>query len=108
YPPADMPEDAETIRRLYNFAEPGKLADLRGNEAVTAICQRYKDAGDDEKAAKDRKDVARAELLQIIGDAEKALVDGFSVSAGMIGPTRIEYDRAGYRDFRIYAKKAKK
>lgn len=107
-PAADMPEDAETIRRLYNFAEPGKLADLRGNAQATEWARLYKAASDDIKEATDRKDVARAELLQIIGDAEKALVDGFSISAGMIGPTPIAYTRAGYRDFRVFEKKAKK
>jgi putative phage-type endonuclease len=108
-PPADMPEDADTLRRLYNYAEPGKLFDAQNNAEITNLCVEYKQASDDEKAAKDRKEVARAYLLEKIGDAEKVLANGYSISAKMIAPTWVEaYERAGFRDFRIHTKKANK
>ena len=107
-PPPVMPQDAAFIVQLYQYAEPGKLFDARGDAEIASVCAEYSQAGKDEKAAKDRKDSARARLLERIGDAEKVLVDGFTVSAGMVGPAEIPaYTRAGYRGFRVTAKKAK-
>lgn len=107
-PPASMPQDADTLRRLYNYSEPGKLLDAQNDTAIAELCREYKEAGDVEKSAKDKKDVARAHLLERIGDAEKVIVSGYTISAGMIGPADISYTRPGYRDFRIFKKKEPK
>lgn len=105
-PPPVMPQDAAFIVQLYQFAEPGKLFDGRGDAEIASLCAEYHQAGKDEKAAKDRKESARARLLERIGDAEKVMADGFTVSAGMVGPAEIPaYTRAGYRSFRLTAKK---
>lgn len=106
-PPPVMPQDAAFIVKLYHYAEPGKLLDARGDAEIASLCEEYAAAGKDEKSAKDRKDSARARLLERIGDAEKVMVDGYSVSAGMVGPAWVEaYERAGYRGFRVTAKKS--
>jgi hypothetical protein len=43
-----------------------------------------------------------------LGDAEKVLFDDLTVSAGMVAPAKIEaYERAGYRNLRVYPKKEK-
>ena len=107
-PPSPVfPEDAAMVVRMHQFAEPGTLADLRKNPMATELATAYKVAGDAEKAANDAKQSAKAELLLLLGDREKALLDGFSISAGMVGPTHIAYDREGYRNFRVTAKKPK-
>lgn len=107
-PPPVMPQDAAFIVQLYQYAEPGKLFDARGDAEIASLCAEYNQAGKDEKAAKDRKESARARLLERIGDHEKVLVDGFTVSAGLVGPAEIPaYTRAGYRTFRITPKKPK-
>lgn len=107
-PPPVMPQDAAFIVQLYQFAEPGKLFDARGDAEIASLCAEYNQAGKDEKAAKDRKESARARILERIGDAEKVLADGFSVSCAMVAPAEIPaYTRAGYRGFRITAKKVK-
>ena len=52
---------------------------------------------------KDLKDAAKAEILMIIGDAEKAVVrGGFKISAGMVAEAEIPaYTRKAYRNIRI-------
>ena len=96
------------VIRMHQFAEPGTLADLRGNEPAAARAAMYRDAADREKRASEDKQTARAELLDLLGDREKAILDGYTISAGMVGPAEIPaYTRPGYRNFRLTAKKVK-
>lgn len=106
-PPPSYPTDAEFVAKLYGYAEPGKIFDGRGNADLATLAQEYQRAGIAEKRAKEDKDVAKAKMLAMIGDAEKAMLDGFSISAGLVGPTRVEYDRAGCRSFRCTEKKSR-
>ena len=108
-PPApDFMQDADTIRRAYGFAEPGKLLDARGDERVAQLCAQYTEATAAETAAKEAKNAARSELLTIIGDHEKTLAQGFSISAAMRAGYRVEaYDVEPRRDFRITKSKPK-
>lgn len=105
-PPIELPEDVDIIKRLHGFAEPGKLLDARGDEEITALCAAVTSLGKLKKKAEDDHDSAKARLLMKIGDSEKVLADGFTVSAGLIGPAEIPAcTRAGYRNLRVYAKK---
>lgn len=107
-PPPVMPEDAAMVIRMHQFAEPGTLADLRGNEAAAQLARAYNEAAQRERLAKDDKESAKAELLELLGTSERALADGFTISAGMVGPAEIPaYTRPAYRNFRVTAKKAK-
>lgn len=107
-PAPTLPEDAEFISKLYGYAEVGKLLDMRGNAAITALCEDYKAASEAATKAEENKKSAKAELLMAIGDAEKVLVDGFKISAGMIADAEIAaYTRKGYRNIRITAEKPK-
>jgi putative phage-type endonuclease len=103
-----MPEDAAVIVALYQYADPGKVyADA--NPELDTLVREYKQAGAAETAAKDQKDVAKAKILTIIKDAEKALVGNFTVSAAMRAPAEIAaHTRKGFRDFRITVKQEKK
>ena len=108
-PPPVMPDDARAVIRLNQHAEPGKLLDVRDNPYVAELIRQYDYLGRQAKAVADERDVVKAELLQAIGDAEKVIVDGFSVSAGFVGPAEIPaYTRAGYRNLRVTAKKPAK
>jgi predicted phage-related endonuclease len=108
-PPIELPADAGLIKKLYAYAEPGKLLDARGDAEILALCAAYTEAQDRFKAATDDKDTAVARLLIALGDHERALVDGFSVSATMVGPAEIPaYTRKGYRLCRITKKAAPK
>jgi putative phage-type endonuclease len=107
-PPPVLPEDAQMVIRLHQFSEPGTTVDLRDNEQAAALAAAYQAAGEAEKKAKADKDTARAALLELIGTREKALLNGYSVSAGMVGPAEVPaYTRQAYRNFRVTAKKAK-
>ena len=111
-----MPDDAEVVIRLNQYAEPGKVLDASSDEEITRLVAEYKALCAQRDNLKDDAEVAKAALLKAIGDAEKVLVDGFSISAGMIAdtpPTLITADmvgqtyggRKGYRNLRITAKK---
>ena len=107
-PPVDLPADAAIISALYKYAQPGKVLDAQADDNIQALCQQYAEAGRAAKAAEDAKATAKAQLLMKIGDAEKVLVSGYSVSAGVVGETEIPaYTRKGYRLVRITEKKVK-
>lgn len=105
-PKPDFQRDADFIRELFSDVAPGKV--FSGNDGISKLVLAYKDAAKVESEAKKNKEAARAEILTLIGDSEKVTGENYTISAGFIGPQRIEYDRAGYRDFRIYMKKEKK
>lgn len=117
-PPPIMPEDAAAVIRLNQYAQPGKILDASGDAVIASLVAEYKRAaaaGDD---ADEDKEVAKAQLLEAIGDAEKCLCDGWSISAGIQAespPTIITADmvgktyggRKGFRNLRINARKTK-
>jgi putative phage-type endonuclease len=103
-----MPDDAEAIIRMHQFAEPGKLLDARGDAAIATLLQEYKRLGDEAKSAEEQRKVVKADLLQIIGDAEKVISDVGTVSAGIVGPAEVAYTREPYRNFRFTPKKTAK
>jgi len=107
-PKPDFSRDADFIARLYRDVRPGRVIDVSGDAEVAELVAGYRQ----HKAAIDEHEAGRKEikarLLTKIGDAEKALGKGFSISAGAVKSTRVEaYDRAGYRDFRVTVKKSK-
>lgn len=115
-PPPDFEADANAISRLYVNSN-NNTVDMTDNDYLATLCAEYKVAGDDEKEAKTRKDALKAEILTIIGDAGKALVAGFTISAGTVAenPGKIITEtmvgervggRRSYRNMRITAKSA--
>lgn len=106
-PAPDFQRDAAFISKLYGYAEPGSIITAHGNPRILSLALQYKEAGVKEKAAKLSKDAAKAQILTLIGPAEKVMGDGFTISSGMIGPKHIEYDAAGYRNWKINWKKEK-
>ena len=110
-PPIKMPEDADIIRQLYGFAEPGKVLDFQkeDNEEIHKAAKAHAEATALKAAAEKHHKSTGAMLLMAMGDAEKAIFTDMSVSAGVVGPTRVEaYDRAGYRNLRVYPKREKR
>lgn len=101
-PDPDFEQDAEYIQSLFQGVRSGTSYDGRGNEHITELIERYKSAADLAKKAEESKQAAKAELLTIIGDHEKAFGDGWKISAGLIAESKISYTRKSYRDFRIY------
>lgn len=105
-PPPHYPDDAEFVCKLHGYAEPGKVFDGRSDADLETLALEYQQAQQREKLAKEDKDVAKAKLLARIGDAEKVLLQGFTISASITGPCLIEaFERKGFRNFRVTPKK---
>lgn len=105
-PKPDFEKDASFIISLYKDAS-GQEVDLRGNNQAAFLCGAYKQAAEDEKAAAQRKEACKAELLTLIGNAPKAFANGFTISAGEVAGATITYERKPYRNFRINELKVK-
>lgn len=106
-PPPVMPDDAAAVIAMNQYAAPGKLLDARNDPAIKSAIEDYARIKGEVRDLAEIAEVRKAELLQLIGDAEKVLVDGYSVSAGLVGPAMIEaYERKGYRNLRVTKKKA--
>lgn len=108
-PPApDFKEDAKFIAKLNGYAEPGKVVNVGDDPKIAGLVRDYKEWGDKVSSAQSEKDGIKAQLLTLIGDAEKIQGEGYTISAGVKPPTLVEaYERKAYRDFRVYLKKAK-
>lgn len=108
-PPPNFQEDSGFISKLYGFAEPGKVLSAHGDAEIESLAAEHKKFLEMENVAKAGKEAMKAKLLMKIGDAEKVVANGFSITAGMVGPTLIEaYERSGFRAFRINWPRGKK
>lgn len=92
-PEPDFTKDGATIAQVYRDND-GSSVDLSHDKHLAALCRAYKEAGAEEKAAKERKDAAKAEILTIIKAAKSITYNGGKISAG----TNKESFRAYYRD----------
>lgn len=104
-PDPKYPADASAIMKLFGKSTESKVFDGRGNPELDALIEEYQFAGDREKQAEEDKDVAKAKILRIIGDAARCYTDKFTVSAGMVAAKTITYERAEYRNWRVTEKK---
>lgn len=113
-----MPQDADAVIRLNQYANPGKIVDVTGDANIVTAVEQYRQAKREQDAAEERAKVLKAELMIKIGDAEKLIGDGWTISAGMIAdtpPTVITPEmvgtviggRKGYRMLRVNNKKSK-
>lgn len=107
-PDPDFEKDGKAIRTLFRDAsETAEPLDLRGDNLMRELCDRYQEAGEREKEAKKAKDAASAEILYRIGEAPKAFVEGFTISAKTTAECRVSYTRKAFRNLRLTAKKGK-
>lgn len=117
-PPPVMPEDAEAVIRLHQYAEPGKVVDASTNATILNLVEQYQEAKRQEKIRKEEADVLKAELLIAIGDAEKVIGPDWSLSAGIVSGTPATVitesmigqsygERQGYRALKVNKRKAK-
>lgn len=108
-PLPDFARDSEFISKLYGYAEKDRLFDARGDKTIAALAADYRAANEEIKILDGRKSEIKARLLEVMGPAEKLLGDGFSISASMTEPTRVEaFERKGFRNFRCNFKKGDK
>lgn len=114
-----MPDDAEAVIRLNQHAEPGKILDASSDEKIASLVAEYKRLTAERDTADEAAKVLKSELLIAIGDAEKVLLDGWTISAGLVAetpPTLITAEmvgttyggRKGFRNCRITKRKETK
>lgn len=103
-----FPPDSEFVAKLYGFARTGTFEDMSENTELLDLIEMYKTAAGEEREAVKRKKEMKARILMLIGDTEKVACHRHTISAGMIGPSHVEYDRDPYRNFRITSKKEDK
>ena len=106
-PKPNFERDAKFISSLYNYADPGKLLDVRENEDFMNMAREHKRLGDIAKDAETKRDGLKAQMLMVIGDAEKIEGGEFSISAGIIGECEVAYTRKAYRNFKPTWRKPK-
>lgn len=101
-PPPVMPDDADAVIALHQFAAPGKLLDARDDAELASLLRQYQRLGLDEKVAGESRKVIKAEILTRIGDAEKVLSSAGKISASITGPVEVKaFTRAPFRNFRF-------
>ena len=106
-PKPNFERDAKFISSLYNYADPGKLLDVRENEDFMNMAREHKRLGDIAKDAETKREALKAQMLMVIGDAEKIEGGEFSISAGIIGECEVAYTRKAYRNFKPTWRKQK-
>jgi putative phage-type endonuclease len=112
------PQDAAAVIRMHQFAEPGKLLDASGDADLELLLTEYDAARIVASRADNEKESLKARILAHIGDYERVIMPGWSISAGVTAPsdgTLVTQDMVGtyvggrraFRGFRVTAKKQK-
>jgi predicted phage-related endonuclease len=110
-PPADYTRDLDTIIDL-NRDGTDEVADLTGDNLAAVAAAEYLHAAEARKAAQAREDAAKAELLDKMGTASTAIIEGFVARATTVAgiaervaePGEIIRGRKSYRRFSVKEK----
>lgn len=100
-PAYDFKRDAEFIIKLNQFVNQGEVLDATEDQHLKNLALSYRTAAAEAKRAEENKQAIKAEILTLIGGAEKTHGNGFKISAGVTAETQISYTRKSFRDFRI-------
>lgn len=100
-PTPDFEKDAEFISYLYSTAVEDKVLDARTNRRICELAARDKILREGMSEVEKERVMIKAELLRLVGDAEKVVGDGFTISCGVTPGALISYERKPYRNWRI-------
>lgn len=103
-PTPDFERDTEMLKKLYSEVD-GSTVVLTGNNRAMDLCEEYAVASEIAKQGDARKQTAKNELLTLIGNAEKAIIGDFSVSAGLVNRKGYMVEPTTYRNMRVTRKK---
>lgn len=117
-PAPTFPADADMVIALNSYAQPGKIVDATTDVEITSLIADYQAARTQADRFDEDAKILKAKILEHIGDAEKVLAEGYTISAGLIAdtpPTVITPEmvgqtyggRKGYRMLRLTRKKQK-
>ena len=105
-PPPDYEADWSAINSLFARSEEG--LSIEATDEIEELSVEYAQARVEEKAAALKKKVARAKMLELIGDAERVYSPTVSISAREIREKEVQtYTRKAYRGFSLKVKEAK-
>ena len=104
-PEPDFTADAITISRLYSNAGGGDI-DMSANNRVTELVAAYDRASIDEKQAKQSKQALKAELLTLIGAADRVTCGDYTLIATPVNRQEYTVKASTYRGFRLTEKPA--
>lgn len=102
-PKPDFAKDYAFIKSIYSHAEPNSI--VEPTPQIDDLVRRYKAVQTEVKQWSEKQDAIKAELLTLIGEAEKCKGEGYSISAGIVGETEISYTRKAYRNLRLFYSK---
>lgn len=105
-PKPDYAVDGPMLSKIRGAVVEKNTIDISTNNRVYELIAMYDEGGALEKQGKAMKDEAKQEMLDIIGNADKALFNGGSITAGMVQGGDVSYYREQYRNFRVNKKKA--
>jgi len=105
-PSPDFKSDYKFISSMLNRSQSGYEVENFSNE-LHMLVEQYKKVSEQEKEISETKDIIKAKILMIVGEAEKVKGDGFTISAGMVKGGPISYVRKDYRNMRINFKREK-
>ena len=98
------PSDAAFVASLYGEVDPDATYDGREDAELMEWCADYFKGMDFEKNGAAMKETAKARILQRIGNAHRAWMPEYAISATMVKEAEIKYTRKAYRSFRINKK----
>ncbi len=104
-PAPDFEKDAEFIISMNGRPTEGKFLNAHDDVALMDMAAEFDRLGYEGRRIDKEREAMKAKLLMRIGDTEKVVGEGFSISAGMVAGGHVEYDRKPYRNFRISFKK---
>jgi putative phage-type endonuclease len=103
-PSPDWDTDSDLYIEQNTFAEPNKQAPMTAE--IKKLCTEYSEWSAKGTQVENSKRALKARILSLIGDAELCTGQGYTISAGVVGPGKVEgYERQAYRTFKITAKK---
>ena len=107
-PAPDYMQDADAVIRLHQSVTDGEVLDASENVRLEELVRAYRDSGATVDEWETRKRAAKAEMMELIGTANKVIGNGFTISAGTTKRAEYTVKATEYRDFRITMKKGAK
>lgn len=99
-PKIDFERDAEFVKLLYQKVSDGKI--LQADDSLLALAIQYNKLRSDKSLAENKMKAIQAQMLMMVGDAEKVKHEKFNLSLSTIKESVVAaHTRASRRDFRL-------
>jgi predicted phage-related endonuclease len=99
-PKPDYKRDGDVIGKVYSTGGGG-LIDLSRWNRGTIVAAEFLEAKERRKAAEEDEAAAKAELLERLGDADAAFLEGFHINTSMVKGSTYTVNRKPYRRFTV-------